>query len=203
MTKSELTKKLSEDQLRYNCRIPKFKDWLIKNEGWYIFKLISHLRYLEYYKSKGRLYKLAYLYHFYIYKKLSFKLHITIYPNTTGGGLRIYHCGDFTHVSANCRIGKNCTILPGVVFGNKYEKESDGLTIVGDNCYFGLGAKIFGPLTIGNNVTVGANAVVTKDIPDNAVVGGVPAKIIKMKTDEIFQSISGGGKNLVDNTLHN
>ena len=47
--------------------------------------------------------------------------------------------------------------------------------------YFGLGCKIFRSVRIGNNVTVGANAVVTKDIPDNAVVGGVPAKVIRIK----------------------
>lgn len=44
---------------------------------------------------------------------------------------------------------------------------------------------------IGNNVTVGTNAVVTKDIPDNAVVGGVPAKVIKMK---ILNEIKKGGR---------
>lgn len=43
----------------------------------------------------------------------------------------------------------------------------------------GLGAKIFGEVTIGNNVIIGANAVVVKDIPDNCVVGGIPAKIIR------------------------
>ena len=52
---------------------------------------------------------------------------------------------------------------------------------MGDNCYLGLNTIILGPITIGDNVTIGANSVVTKDIPDNAVVGGVPAKIIKMK----------------------
>ena len=113
---------------------------------------------------------------------MGFKLRFTIYPNTIGPGLRIYHAGDFIHVGPNVRIGKNCTLMPGVVFGNKHERETDGIVIVGDNCYFGLGAKIFGSVRIGNNVTVGANAVVTHDIPDNAVVGGIPAKVLKILT---------------------
>ena len=102
---------------------------------------------------------------------------ITIFPNTIGSGLNIFHFGDFTHVAKTCRIGCNCTIQPGVVFGKKTDAEN--CSVVGDNCYFGLGAKILGTVHIGNNVTVGANAVVTKDIPDNCVVAGVPAKIIR------------------------
>jgi serine O-acetyltransferase len=43
-----------------------------------------------------------------------------------------------------------------------------------------LGVKIFGKVTIGDDVVIGANSVVTKDIPDNAIVGGIPAKIIKI-----------------------
>lgn len=121
------------------------------------------------------------MYHWLKYKRLGFKLRFTIYPNTIGPGLRIYHAGDFIHVKPTCNIGRNCTLLPGVVFGNKYEEEDNSIVEVGDNCYFGLGAKIFGQVKIGNNVTIGANAVVTKDIPDNAIVGGIPAKIIKFK----------------------
>jgi serine O-acetyltransferase len=52
--------------------------------------------------------------------------------------------------------------------------------MVGDNCYIGLDAKILGPVRIGNNVTIGANAVVTKDIPDNVIVAGIPAQIIRI-----------------------
>ena len=58
----------------------------------------------------------------------------------------------------------------------------DGTEIfVGDNCYVGTGATILGPIRIGNNVTIAAGAVVTKDVPDNVVVAGVPAKIVKYK----------------------
>lgn len=45
----------------------------------------------------------------------------------------------------------------------------------------GGGSFVFGPITVGNNVSIGANAVVNKDVPDNAVVAGVPAKIIRFK----------------------
>ena len=87
----------------------------------------------------------------------------------------------FRYVGPNVKIGKNCTMVSGVVFGNKTEQEDNRPVVVGDNCYFGLDCKILGPVRIGNNVTIGAGAVVTKDIPDNAVVGGIPAKILKFK----------------------
>lgn len=177
-SKYELKQYLIEDFKRFGNKRPNLKDWLLRNEVWYIFHYIRHLRFVEYYKERN---KLLFLWHFFRYKRLGFKLRITIYPYTVGFGFRIYHVGDFIHVGKNVKIGNNCTILPGVVFGNKTEKEDNSLVTVGDNCYFGLGVKILGSVKIGNNVTIGANAVVTKDIPDNAVVGGVPAKIIKIK----------------------
>ncbi len=170
------------DLQRFKGKKPSIKEWLFNYESWYLYKYIRNLRSIEYHANKSGYHKLLYVYHYLIHKRLSLRFHIIIYPFTIKGGLRLYHIGDFTHIGRNCRIGQNCTILPGVVFGNKHEEEVNGEIIVGDNCYFGLGAKIFGPLRIGNNVTIGANSVVTKDIPDNAIVGGIPAKILKIKS---------------------
>lgn len=52
---------------------------------------------------------------------------------------------------------------------------------IGNNCYIGPGAKIFGKIKIGDNVAIGANAVVNKDFPDGVTIAGVPAKIVSNK----------------------
>jgi serine O-acetyltransferase len=176
-SKNDLKYYLSENLKRF-VKPPTLKDWILHNEVWYICHYQRHLRYVEYYMNTGKN-KLLFLYHFFKYKRLGFKLRFAIYPNTIGPGLRIFHTGDFLHVKPKCKIGKNCTLLPGVVIGNKNLEDDGSWAIIGDNCYIGLGAKIFGQVTIGNNVVIGANSVVTKDIPDNCVVSGIPAKIIK------------------------
>ena len=101
-----------------------------------------------------------------------------IRPHTCGSGLMIFHTGDFIHVGDFVKIGTNCTLLPGVGFSTKTINDR---IKVGDNCRLGLGVRIFGNVTIGNNVIVGSNSVVTKDFPDNCVIAGVLAKIIKSK----------------------
>ena len=68
-----------------------------------------------------------------------------------------------------------------VLIGKKYPDADMSDAEIGNNVYIGAGALIMNPVKIGNNVTIGAGAVVTKDIPDNAVVAGNPAKIIKIK----------------------
>ena len=93
---------------------------------------------------------------------------------------------------ARTKIGKNCIIGSCVTIGGKsgwYE-----VPVIGDNVEIHSGAKIIGPVRIGNNVIIGANAVVTKDIPDNCVVAGIPAKIIKENiTKEDFESVKYRG----------
>ena len=55
------------------------------------------------------------------------------------------------------------------------------MPIIGDNVRIHKGAIVFGGITIGDNVEIGANAVVNKPVPDNAIVAGIPAKILRIK----------------------
>lgn len=84
-------------------------------------------------------------------------------------------------ISQKAIIGKNVTIFHQVTIGSVQTEGSKyyGSPTIGNNVFIGAGAKILGGITIGNNVTIGANAVVVNNIPDNAVVVGVPGRIIK------------------------
>lgn len=93
--------------------------------------------------------------------------------NSIGDGLLIQH-GFATIIDAE-RIGNNCKIFQQVTIGFNDDKRP----IIGNNVTICCGAKVIGGVTVGNNVIIGANAVVVHDVPDNCVVGGVPAKIIK------------------------
>jgi serine O-acetyltransferase len=97
-----------------------------------------------------------------------------------GEGLYFPHTGG-TVIGAR-RIGKNAVIYHGVTLGAKEVDigyHDDQRPIVGDNVIVGSGAKILGGITIGNHVIVGANAVVVDSVPDNVVVGGIPARILR------------------------
>ena len=83
-------------------------------------------------------------------------------------------------IHSDAEIGRNCMIGQHVTIGGGNSKYP-GVPKIGNNVYISHGAIVFGGITIGNNVTIGANAVVTKPVPDNAVVAGVPAKILRYK----------------------
>ncbi len=74
-------------------------------------------------------------------------------------------------------IGKRCSISQQVTIGGR--SGSKEVPIIGDDVYIGAGAKVLGAITIGDKVVIGANAVVIQSVPKNAIVAGVPAKIIK------------------------
>lgn len=99
---------------------------------------------------------------------------LKLFTHDIGPGLFIQH-GYCTIVSAKS-IGPNAWINQGVTIG--YTNDTDCPSI-GDNVTIGAGAKVLGDVTIGNNVVIGANAVVVKNVPDDCVVVGVPARIIR------------------------
>jgi len=92
------------------------------------------------------------------------------------------------------KIGCNCLLAPHVCISAAAHPvdaasraRGDEFTApisIGDNCWIGANATICPGITIGNNVVVGAGAVVNKSVPDNVVVGGVPAKILRRLNDE-------------------
>ena len=97
-----------------------------------------------------------------------------------GRRLIIEHSGAIV-VHGHAVIGDDCIIRQGVTIGNRQVSDPFAAPVLGDRVNVGAGAKILGRVTIGNDVDVGANAVVLKDLPDGAVAVGVPARIIRIK----------------------
>ena len=111
------------------------------------------------------------------FMKLSRVLGFSIPENVFGPGLAIVHYGTIV-VNANAKVGANCRLHPSTCIG-----ASGGTSkapIIGNNVYIGPGSKIYGDITIGNNIAISANAAVGKSfVEENVMIGGVPAKKIK------------------------
>lgn len=132
-------------------------------------------------RIKGRLF---YAFPWLILRKLKFKFGFDIPAETTiGNGFYIGHFGGIV-ISAKAAIGKNCNVSQGITIGYNSRGNRVGYPQIGNNVYIGPNAVIIGNIRIGDNAAVGANAVVVNDVPDNAVVVGIPAKIINLKGSE-------------------
>ena len=108
---------------------------------------------------------------------LGAKLGIIIYAGCCGKGLRIWHYGS-TIISGDTRIGENCTFHGQACIGN--DGSSVAAPVIGNNVDIGVGAKIIGDITIADDVTIGAGAVVTRScLEKGATLVGIPAKPLK------------------------
>lgn len=99
------------------------------------------------------------------------------YKTSIGEGTKLPHGGLGVVIHEDAIIGRNCKILQNVTIGGRNGKS--GAPKIGDDVLVGAGAVLLGDIKIGNNVAIGANAVVLNNIPDNAVVVGVPGRIIR------------------------
>lgn len=161
--------------IRYYLFNPSFRVIFSYRLGHYC--LHSHnviLRYL--------IYPFVYLVHWHNQLRMGIQLD---FKTEVGNSLCFSHPGGII-INPSCRIGNNVTIYQNVTIGGQRGKSGCGFEI-GDKSIIFAGAVIVGPVKIGKCVVIGANAVVTKDIPDYSVVGGIPAKILKTDSSAIVE----------------
>lgn len=155
---------------------------LFGNESYRVVRLLRALRYHEYYtnlcnQGKGSLINQILLRYYTIkHHRLELKYGIKLGENVLGYGVYIPHINSC--IMIDCKsIGNYCSLNAGVVIGRNHS--IDQSPTIGDNVTVCLGSKIVRKVTIGNNVIVAPNSVVIEDVPDNCMVSGVPAKIVK------------------------
>lgn len=155
----------------YVCRL-----FSLTEEG-IIWKFQRRLRIWEYHLNKKHK-LITTLWHF-LTTKLGNKYGLHLRPNNFDVGLHILHLGPIL-VNGESRVGKNCCIhINTALVATGGISDSPH---IGDNCRIGVGAILIGGIKLGNDVVVGAGAVVTKSFEeDHITLAGVPAKIISRK----------------------
>jgi serine O-acetyltransferase len=105
------------------------------------------------------------------------------YTATIGRNSSFNNWGMGVVIHRRAVIGENCEIAHHVTIGGRGGFQE--VPVVGDNVFIGAGAKILGPIRIGDGATIGANAVVLHDVPAHSVAAGIPARIIKKNVQSI------------------
>jgi serine O-acetyltransferase len=153
-------------------------------------RLTNHLR------RKGWMWRPLYILCRTALHRRSVRYGISIAYNTQiGPGLYIGHFGGIV-LNDEVVIGSDCNINHGVTLGVKYGGKNPGVPVIGDRVYLGPGCAVIGGIRLGNDVAVGANAVVVESVPDSGVVVGVPARLVSAKGS--FEYVVNTGYGQVD-----
>lgn len=164
---------------RIRNRKTNFFMWVVHDEEYMINKYLKFLRKQEYYINTSKNNKFKSLLALYYERRkhdLGNKLGFYIGPNSCDSGLTLSHHGSII-INPEAKIGKNCIFHGNNCVGNK-GKHGD-VPIIGDNVDVGFGAVIIGNVRIADNITIGANSVVTKSFTEPSItIAGVPATIV-------------------------
>lgn len=109
---------------------------------------------------------------------------IEIHPGATIGRRVFIDHGMGVVIGETAVIGDDCTLYHGVTLGGTSWNKGKRHPTLETGVVIGAGAKVLGPITIGKNAKIGSNAVVVKDVPDNATAVGIPARILEEETQK-------------------
>ncbi|MBE6699084.1 MAG: serine O-acetyltransferase [Ruminococcaceae bacterium] len=104
---------------------------------------------------------------------------IEIHPGATIGKNFFIDHGSGVVIGETTEIGDNCTLYQGVTLGGTGKDVGKRHPTLGNNVMVGAGAKVLGPLKVGDNSKIAANAVVLHEVPDNCTAVGIPAKVVR------------------------
>lgn len=126
-----------------------------------------------------------------ILKTLIFIIFNSVVPYTTKIGVKtkFAYGGIGVVLHSKAVIGNRCIIGQNVTIGRKLS--SIGVPEIGNDVYIAAGSRLLGNIKVGNNVIIGANSVVIHDIPDNSIVAGSPAKVVKKIDVSIYTLMDG------------
>ena len=114
-----------------------------------------------------------------------------------GPGLHLPHCGHRV-VNAAAVLGADCCICPGASIGVSGHGNRRGVPVVGDRVYFGVNAVAVGKIAIGDDVCIGANSLVNRDVPSHCTVLGVPAVVVSRHGSEDYIRVTTGSTRIPD-----
>lgn len=110
---------------------------------------------------------------------------IEIHPGATiGAGLFIDH-GMGVVIGETTEIGDNVTLFQGVTLGGTGKQRGKRHPTIRNHVVVGAGAKVLGPIMVGDYVKIGANSVVLQDVPDHSTVVGIPGRIVRIKDERV------------------